>query len=273
MQAPRGVVYQIRQYRNNDEIELAKFFNGVYENYSGFVPRTPEYWLWCCLNRPTVEKEGICIVEEGDRIIGYAVAAINPYGPRVECEVLEFCYDPSHGRPVVSKLFVWVSDYAKERKVDIVSLDLPDNDNLLRRIAGEFGFDEFPHPQPLIKIVDICHLVQKISESRRALLQDQNEIYQVQLLNTVANVNPKFTIQIDKGKVDVMPRIIGVATVRIETDIDTLTSCIFGVSNVFKKILFRRLKIYPFWKISKVLKLFSALRLNDQWYIPRGDFG
>ncbi|TET62287.1 hypothetical protein E3J49_08460, partial [Candidatus Bathyarchaeota archaeon] len=66
--------YKIRSFEDGDENEIVQLFDRIYSDYGGFTLKTPEYWRWCCLKRPDVEKEGVFVVEDGDEnVVGYAV--------------------------------------------------------------------------------------------------------------------------------------------------------------------------------------------------------
>ena len=54
--------YVIRNFVEGDEERIVKLFNEAYGNFSGYVPRTVEYWRWCCLKRPDVRKDGIFLL-------------------------------------------------------------------------------------------------------------------------------------------------------------------------------------------------------------------
>ena len=54
--------YVTREFITGDEEALARLFNSTHSKLAGFVPRTPDYWRWSCLTRPSVEKKGIVII-------------------------------------------------------------------------------------------------------------------------------------------------------------------------------------------------------------------
>lgn len=54
--------YELRNFVEGDEEKIVKLFNDAYARFSGYVPRTVEYWRWCCLKRPDVRKDGIFLV-------------------------------------------------------------------------------------------------------------------------------------------------------------------------------------------------------------------
>jgi hypothetical protein len=92
------VVWAIhRKYEEGDETALASLFNKVYHGYAGFVPRTPEYWRWSCLDRPDVEKEGIMVVVNRGRIVAYAVVGKSG-------NIWESCFDDAHDKKALLSL-------------------------------------------------------------------------------------------------------------------------------------------------------------------------
>ena len=78
--------YTIRTYLPGDETALVLLFNNQNATLAGFVPRTVEYWRWCCLKRPDVDEEGIIIAKKGDKIVGYCVIGWSG-------NVWELCHD------------------------------------------------------------------------------------------------------------------------------------------------------------------------------------
>jgi hypothetical protein len=61
--------------------------------------------------------------------------------------------------------------------------------------------------------------------------------------------------------------------VLIETDTATFTSIMFGITKPLWAFARFKLKIHPPWKLRRVLKLFSSMRLEDPWFFPRSDLG
>lgn len=91
--------YKVRNFEDGDEIEFVRLFERVYADYGGFVLKTPEYWRWCCLERPDVKRDGIfVVVGEDEKVVGYVVV-------RRSGNNWELCYDRGFdGEKIVSLL-------------------------------------------------------------------------------------------------------------------------------------------------------------------------
>jgi len=59
----------------------------------------------------------------------------------------------------------------------------------------------------------------------------------------------------------------------VEADGPTIVSCLLGTRGLWKAFLCLQLRVKPFWKSFKILKLFSLLKIKDPWFSPRADFG
>ncbi len=265
-------LHLVRNYRDGDETDLVELFNEVYSNYAGFVPRSREYWRWCCLERPTVKNDGIRVVEKSGTIVAYAVVAIELTEGKVQANVLDFCHKHDEGEAPVRDLVEWITEYAGANKVDAISFDAPLDDDLLRRVVKEHGFSEFPHVIPLLMINDFAGLVQRIATSR-SMPPNLNQVFHVYLSDATTLPDNVLTLEVGKGKFEAKPGKAGVATVEVTTTVDTFTSCLFGVANTTKAVLRSKIKVRPFWKLTDVIKLFSAIQLVDPWFIPAADFG
>ena len=265
--------YSLRTFMQGDERALPALFNKVYSAYAGFVPRTTEYWTWCCLNRPTVEKKGICIVEKAGQTIGYAAVAVEQKNGKTEAQVLELCYLHEEAEFAAKHIVSWIVEYAKSRKADQIVLDAATDDEILRKIVREQGFGEFPHVQPLMMILDCCKLVEEVANSQKSRFESLEGVFQFNILSSKVLSSDSFQIEVGHGKIEVVHGASKASAVYIETDAKTLASCIFGVTHPLRAILSGEIKVKPLWKIGRVAKLLSVLELGDSWFIPNGDFG
>jgi len=259
--------YCIRTYRQGDETELTALFNDVYRDYAGFVPRTVEYWKWSILLRPDLSREGIAVVVNADQVVGYAT--VEKSG-----NVLEFCYDPNHdGKTVVSMLLHWCIDYVKSQGGSSVSLNVPAQDDLLRQVCRESGFTEKPYHSLFLRVFDFPQLLRRIVDQKGELKEHFDETILIILRKGPSWCSNHVVIRVQGGKMSVSTEKIGRPTIRIDSDISTFSSCIFGSTGIFRAIVKGQLKVNPFWKIPRAVKLFSSLQLKDPWYVPGADYG
>jgi len=260
---------RIRTYRRGDEEELVRLFNDAHKDYAGFTLRTPEFWLWLCRNRPGVHEEGIFIAETDDEVLGYAV--VSDFG-----DVLEFCYKANQtGEENVLKLLEAIEGYVKNAGAGSITLNAPADDPIIRSACSRLGYAESSPSYALqLSVVDLPGFIREIllSKLKKMRTHSGEEIllkigqpsttdYDYIALRIRNNdlwverkrtENPDFTIQTDKG---------------------TLISYISRNSSFVRGILTGKIKVSPFWKLSRALTLFSLLELDAPWYFPLGDYG
>ena len=259
--------YQTRTYKEGDETELAEIFNRVYQQYAGFVPRTAEYWRWSCINRPDVEAEGILIVIDKGKIIGYAVVAKSG-------NIWELCYDPAYdGKAVISTILEWSTEYVENAGGDSVVFNAPMDDHLLREVCSEFGFAEKPPPCLFLNVLDFPQFIHEILRLKQEKLKDYNEELLIKIKNSHGFYDKKISIKIENGTITVNKKTDDSSCVIIESDVSTIVSCILGTRGLLKAFFGSNIKVKPFWKTFKILKLFSLLKIKDPWFSPGTDYG
>lgn len=259
--------YVSRTYKEGDEIELVQLFNRVYEDFAGFVPRTSEYWRWCCLSRPDVEAEGIVIVVDGRKIIGYGV--VGKTG-----NIWELCYDPAYnGEEIVSTILEWAVNYVKSVEGDSITLNASLNDHLLRDVCLRFGFAETRPPSMFLSVLDFPQFIHEILNLKKEKLRKYDEELLIKVRDSPSWYGGNITIKIRNGNVSVEGEINNDPVVVVEADVPTIVSCILGTTGILKAFFGLKLRVKPFWKSVKILKLFSLLRIKDPWFSPGADFG
>jgi hypothetical protein len=258
--------YNIRTYRTGDEISIVRLFNSTFNEYSGFVPRSPQYWNWCCLQRPDVSKEGIIVVTQQEKVVGYAVAGKSG-------NIWEMCYDRTcDGEIVVTKIIARMLDYLASEKVDSVLLNFPTNDKVVRKICERFNFAESPPEYMFISILNFSSLINEILKDS-VEKQKVNGDFLFQLKNLPQSFSNNFYLDIHNGNVTITDKAERPPEIILDVDGSTLISCIFSRKNVLKNILSSKIHVHPFWKIGKVMKLFLLMQNNSPWFMPRADNG
>jgi len=257
--------YNVRTYRDGDEVEFIKLFNESYQHYAGVVSRTVDDWLWSCKLRPTVDSEGILVAEKNDEIVGYIV--VGNLG-----EVYELCYNPAqNGWAIVSKLVERAIQHVVAKGGGRLILLAPSDDAIICGICKKFEFKESQLSDvsvTTLRVLNFPMLIKKIVDRKKREKIDFEDTFLIQLkdappgdnLITVDTRGGLFLVK--RGEID-NPRI------KICTDTRTLTSLIFGELSVVNAILSLRLWVRPFRKLPKVLKLLSLLLLRETWYVPR----
>ncbi len=260
--------YSLRTYREEDERDVILLFNKAYEDFAGFVRRTDEYWRWCILSRPNLSAEGIAIVTHADKVVGYA--AVEKSG-----NILEFCHDPDYdGKEIVSMLLQWCLDYASFQGSNSVSLNAPIQDNVVRRACMELEFTEEPFPTLFLKVQNLPQLLKEILSQGKIFEDNIEETVFFSLRNSPSWCPSHVSLRIQKGTATIEMGKTANPTITIETDLSTISTCIFGsTQRLYRAIMERQLKIRPFRKIMKVAGIFSVLRLRKPWFIPGADYG
>jgi putative sterol carrier protein len=248
-------------------MKLGRLFNKAHDWYVGFVPRTEDYWRWCCLNRPDVSREGIIIVEEktNREIIGYTVVGKSG-------NVWELCVDPNVDRKyVVSVLLENAVSYLRKVNADQMVLNVPSDDLVMQLACGKMDFFELPPDQMFVGITDFEALVGALAENVRDRLGNFRETVTFRLLNARSWINPVFSVRID-GEVQVFENAVP-SGFSIEVDSDVLAAILLGNTNPFTAVLRGKLKVNPFWKFRKAMSLLNALQIHNSWFYSLADYG
>jgi hypothetical protein len=258
--------YTTRTYIPGDETTLVLLFNAEHANLAGFVPRTIEYWSWCCLKRPDIEKKGILIVEKEGKTVGYAVVGKSG-------NVWELCYDSScDAKTVVSKLLTQAVDYVLTVGSNSAVLNANIEDSVVREVCRDMNFAESPPEPVFFSVVDLPQLMCEILQAKN-LSTNIDEEFWFNLKNCPSWCVPSFGVRIKKSKVSVFEEPDNVPRTTIETEMSILVALIFGTGSLLKYIMSSKMHFSPFWKISKVQMLFNLLQTKKPWFIPRADIG
>jgi len=260
--------YTVRSYQRGDEVELTRLFNETYQDYAGYAPRTPEYWRWNCLDRPDVENKGIVIVFHETRIVAYAVVGKSG-------NIWELCFDRAHDvEALVSLTLEKAVEYLASIGSDATTLNLPRQDSVAREACKKLGFAELP-PDPetvFVSILDYARFVRLLSSINKERLRGFEGDFSIRLRDAKSGTSPFVSITLQSGQIETSSQ-DKPCDVLIETDTQTLNSMLFGVRNPLWALLSLKLKIHPLRKLRRVISLFSLLRLNDPWFLPRADLG
>lgn len=259
--------YLVRAFVEGDETELAALFNLAHGKYVGFVPRTADYWRWCCRERPDVEKDGIIVAEEkrSGRLAGYAVLGKSG-------NMWELCVHPGGDRKqVLSALFDKTAEYAKEANIEQVMLNVPEDDVLMQKMCAKLDFSELPADQMFVGIADFEALVETLAKASVLKLGDFKETVTFELVNARSLVNPAFSVVVDDG-VKVLSEAVS-GGLRIKVDSDVLAAILLGIMKPSRAFLKGKLKVRPLSKMLKALRFLEAIHVKGQWFFPLADFG
>lgn len=253
----------MRAFRSGDEKEIVHLFNDVYSAHGGFVPRTEEYWRWSCLLRPDVRQDGILLVcdEETKKIHGYAVAGLNG-------NVWEFCAGGDREQ-VASILLQEVAKYLETADASSININSPD-DVVLKRTFSREGFTQVPLERMFVSTLSPRALLSTLVAGKEVKLDEEIAL---ELQSAPAGVEKNVSIRIHGGEIDVVNGLSRSATIVVNSGFLTFLSVLFGVSGVHWAFLTGKIRVKPFWKIGKVIKLLDTARLRASWFWPMGDYG
>jgi len=261
--------YQFRGFHNGDEKKLVALFNRVYENYAGFVPRTPRFWLWCCKSRPGVRDDGIIIVEVKGEVTAYVVFSDSG-------EILEICYDRNYvSKKIIFELMEIIEENLRNYGTSSIILNAPMDDFLIREVCGKLGYVESKLPYALqISIIDLPELIREIirSKTMNKGAQPKGNII-LKIKQSSSKDGKPTTLKISDNQVQMEITGIENSDFLIEAETQVFTSCIFGNLDPRIGILTKKIKISPFWKVVDILAFLWMLKLDNHWYIPLSDFG
>jgi len=260
--------YEIQRYREGDATKLAELFNRVHKRYAGFTPRTEDYWIWCCFQRPDVENDGIIIVEEKQtrEIVGYAVLGKSG-------NVWELCVDTKAPREqIMLIMFEEINGYFRKVNTDRIVINVPSDDRVMQETCRQMGLAEQTPSHMFVGIVDFEALIQALSKKSFERMSVSKEIITVKLLNARPWINPDFSMKIENGKLEILPYLASDGlTVNVDSDI--FASLILGKTKPLTAFVKRKLKIRPLRKIFRVLKFLDSIQIDSLWFYPLADFG
>jgi hypothetical protein len=256
--------YTVRTYLPGDEAAIVLLFNVENANSAGFVPRTVEYWRWCCFERPDVDAAGIIIVEKRGETVGYSVVGRSG-------NVYELCVDSHYDkRRIFSILLSRVEEYARSVGGNSVVLNVSTEDTYLRSVCQKLDFAESPPEPVFLNVLDLPKLICDILQSRELPFQ-KSETFWFNLKNCPPWCISSFGIKIEKQRVTVINETSPGSRVTFESELQTMVSFIFGTQSTLRTLASSKILFSPFWRLSTARKLLNLLRIKTPWFIPRAD--
>ncbi|MGD0158821.1 MAG: hypothetical protein ABSB89_00820 [Candidatus Bathyarchaeia archaeon] len=254
--------YYVRPYRDGDEEEAARLFNQRYLAYGGFVPRTGEYWLWSCLHRPDVSREGVFFVsEEGaQNVCGYAVVGTTG-------EIWEFCAGCDE-EVVSSVLLKEIARYVDGLGISSMNINVPDDEVLCRVLVRE-GFSRVPAERMFVSTMSVVNLLSKLVVDRKLDSEEVNFVFD----HVPFGVERIVSVKVHDGAVSVAEGLSKSADVTVRVEFASFLSILFGTAGMRRELIRRRMRVKPFWKISEATGFLRKVRLQNVWYWPLSDFG
>ena len=259
-----SIDYITESFVSSDEAEIVNLFNTEYTKLAGFVPRTVEYWRWCCLNRPDVDEKGIVVVKKMGTIVGYIVVGKSG-------NIWELCYNSKYnGKAIVSSLLTWALGYAKTANCDSLVLNAYVDDKVVREVCDELDFAQSPSEPLFLSVLDLPELICAVLRDRN-LSSRKNEVFWFNLSNCPTWCVSSFGIKLCDKEVYILTEDHESSKTTITTDMPTFVALMFGKENALKALLSRKVRADGFLGAFRVLKFFGLLKVNSPWFIPRAD--
>ena len=255
--------YSVRTFKTGDEEDIIELFNRVYGEYGGFVPRTVEYWRWCCLERPDVKKDGVFLAFASDRLRAYIVAGTSG-------NLWEFCVDEDD-REVAKVLLDQALKYLESLEVSSVNINVPRDAEIVASLR-EAGFGELPAERMFVSALNPAALVRALVSPSQGRIVSEDYQLSFKLREVPYGVDTGFSVKADGRKVEVSEGSPSVPAVVVELEFMDLLSILFEGASPRRLLLARRIKVRPFWKFNVVLGFLSAVRLRGSWYFPLSDY-
>lgn len=253
----------VRTFKDGDEPGIVELFNNVYSKYGGFVPRTVEYWRWCCLERPDVQRDGVFLAFDGGRFCGYLVGGSSG-------SIWEFCV-ADDDRNVESALLGAALGYLEKLGVSSVSLNVPSGTGVVEALR-EAGFGEVCAAKMFVTTLNPAALVQALVVPRReALMEKLDDDFGVQLRDVPYGASKEFSVRVHSVSVEVAEGFPMRPSVVVELKFMDLLSVLFGNSSAGRLLLTGKIRVRPFWKSRAALSLLSTVRLKSSWFFPLSD--
>ena len=253
----------VRTFENGDEPAIVELFNNIYSRYGGFVPRTVEYWRWCCLERPDVERDGVFLAFDGERFCGYLVAGSSG-------SIWEFCV-ADDDRKVARALLGEAVSYLEKVGVSSVSVNVPSGAGVVE-VLRKAGFGEVFAAKMFVTTLNPATLVQALVTPRKeALMEKLDDEFGVQLRDVPYGASKEFSVKIHSVSAEVAEGFPKESSVVVELRFMDLLLVLFGNSSAGRLLLTGKMRVRPFWKSGAVLTLLSAIRLRNSWFFPLSD--
>lgn len=258
----------MRTFREGDEEAIVRLFNEVYGGYGGFVPRTVEYWRWCCLQRPDVDVRGVFVVCDGQSggQVGYAVVGTSG-------NIWEFCAAGDDRKQFASLLLSECVKYLEGLGVSSVSVNVP-SDAHLDAAFVKGGFAMVPAERMFLSTLSPSELFSALVADRKEQLVGRfDEDMEFRLKDAPFGVEGGFSVSLHGDKLEVTGGSQRSAGVVVALDFRGLLSVLFSGVSPYRLLFRGGLRVKPFWKAGAVLRFLSLVRAGGPWFFPMSDFG
>ncbi|MEM3640499.1 MAG: hypothetical protein QXH37_01035 [Candidatus Bathyarchaeia archaeon] len=260
--------YVIRNFTEGDEEGIVRLFNESFARFGGYVPRTVEYWRWCCLKRPDVRKNGILLAfnkETGD-LEGYVVAGLSG-------NIWELCVKP-YRKDVALILLEKAVNYLAEMGASAVNVNVPEDDEALNEACKEMGFAKVNVHKLFIGALSFGKLISMLAcKVEKVTIANLRERVCIKINDAPFWVEETVSVRVEDAKIEVSEGLIESPTIQVKTNVKTLLAVLVGVLSPRRALLTLKIRVKPFWKILALNRFLCLLQMSDLWFWPLADFG
>ena len=260
--------YVTRTYLEGDEVAIVNLFEKAYKNYGGYTLKTPEYWRWCCLARPDVEKESIFLVsnQNSNKLVGYAVVGKSG-------TVWELVYDPETDcKEIVTLLLEQATEYLTNIGAPSVNFTAPQEEPIMKLVCKELGFTASLPPKMFLSVLSLENLFSTLAANKKKELMTFNESILIRVVAAPQWINSSVMLRLTPQGVEVEDN-HNESSIQLQVDYFTLVSLLFGNISPFNAFIHSKLKVKPLHKIITTLKIFACMQIKATWTFQMSEYG
>lgn len=248
---------EVRTYVQGDEQRISEIYEDCYEDYSGHVTRTPEFWRWFNLKRPGVCPEDVLVAVADERIVGCLTLA-------GDGELLDPCYDRRFdGTIVMYSLLSAAEDRARESGKFGISLNVPLDDPCMREACRRMGMRSRDLTRSfVVSIEDHEAFLEKLL----SVADPPDGNYALKILRNGQEAK-SIGIEVSCSQFRLRPEVSPDVTIKVEDG--TFSALVLRGLSPWDWI-YRRISFWPPWRFRLALTFVGSLNLHSRWFVPRG---
>jgi hypothetical protein len=217
------------------------------------------------LKRPDVERDGVFLVSDGQKLRGYLVAGSSG-------NIWEFCVS-NDDEEVARTLLCEALKYLEKFAISSVNVNVPLDSGLVESLR-EVGFSAISAERMFVTTLSPEAIVQVLASSRKERLASRfDDEFGFRLRDVPYGVRKEFSVEIRSGALKVSEGFSSKPSVVVELGFMDLLSILFEGSSAWRLFLARKISVRPFRKLGAALSFLSAIRLRGLWFFPLSDYG
>ncbi|MCP8315938.1 MAG: hypothetical protein H3Z51_03630 [archaeon] len=265
---------QVKEYPIDERKaqELTRRFNEVFTNHTGYVLRSPD--LWIELYSRSSEAH-LLVAEDESHTLGYVIVTLQHYYGCKLASISEICIW-EESKKVSRILLDRVEILAQKMGVDLIA-SWEVGDKIINEVFEEKGFIPAGRSVFSIGIISLDFLRSFLELSGKILTKKKR----VREMNIVVDLSERklpsysgiFTIKFSQdGGISICEERCTNPDACIRTNIVTFSEIVLKIRNPYKALTLREIRVFPFWKTFKVIRLLKSLSICPKWHTPLGDY-